>query len=544
MAITFPSLTSLPVAAVTAARALLVQRLQEKSPTSDFRRGVLHDLVLHLESIIHAAQETYADKFRKSGSISAIEADPTIADDALVDAVLSNFLITRKAGRRANGEITVVISNSTPMSVSQNSVFTSFGKSFVAVATYAAKTNAASVISATDRLIYSLGDGTYGFSISVVASLEGDGSSLKQGDALEMSSPVPGFIRAIVSVDFSSGVSTETNLELISRLKEGVASKNFSNKYSLSSLIKSNYVSIHDVSCISHGDPEQLRYHGLFPLSHGGRVDVYVRNTGLPSKVNVDLSATLVEQRAVGSLWQVSISRDIAPGFYEATRIVKYADKNNTSIVNGYETISLVRAYDLTANGTGFIPEIEHVNEAAFSPFQTATLQFLDTSTDASLALGTKAIYTLTLRYQNGLQDLQLFLGGRDVRPANSDILVKAAVPLDVKLSITIDNRNKDYTVPSDTIREEIYKYVSNLGFSSVIYESNIVAIVQNVLSDDQSIADIDLRGRVVYPDGHIRFINGRIKLSPPDDSGKMVSAKTVIYFLDKADIEINVRSV
>jgi hypothetical protein len=240
----------------------------------------------------------------------------------------------------------------------------------------------------------------------------------------------------------------------------------------------------------------------------------------------------------------VSIPRNVAPGFYEATRIVKYADRNNTSIVNGYETISIIRAYDLTDNGTGFTPEIEHADEAAFSPFQTSTLSFLDTSTDASLALGVKATYTLTLRYQSGLSALQLFLGGREVRPANSDILVKAAVPLDVKLSITIDNRNKDYTVPSDTIREDIYKYVSNLGFSSALYESNIVAIVQNALSDDQSIADIDLRGRVVYPNGNIKFINGRIKLSAPDEPGKMVSPKTVIYFLDKADIEINVRSV
>jgi len=544
MAITFPSFTSLQAADVTAARALLVQRLQEKSPTSDFRRGVLHDLVLHLESIIHAAQETYADKFRKSGSISAITSDPAIADDALVDAVLSNFLITRKTGSKSTGEVTVVIANSAPMVVAQGSTFTSFGKSFIASATYAAKTNPASVISATDRLIYSLGDGTYGFNINLEAVLAGEESSLKQGDALEMGAPVPGFIRAIVSVDFSNGVSSETNLELISRLKEGVASKNFSNKYSLSSLIKSNYTSVHEIACISHGDPEQIRYHGLFPVSHGGRVDVYIRNTGLPSKVNVDLSATLVEQRLNGGLWQVSIPRNVAPGFYEATRIVKYADRNNTSIVNGYETISIIRGYDLTDNGTGFTPEIEHADEAAFSPFQTSTLSFLDTSTDASLALGVKATYTLTLRYQSGLSALQLFLGGREVRPANSDILVKAAVPLDVKLSITIDNRNKDYTVPSDTIREDIYKYVSNLGFSSALYESNIVAIVQNALSDDQSIADIDLRGRVVYPNGNIKFINGRIKLSAPDEPGKMVSPKTVIYFLDKADIEINVRSV
>lgn len=544
MAITFPSLTSLQQSDVNAARALLVQRLQEKSPTADFRRGVLHDLVLHLESIIHAGQETYADKFRKAGSIKAIESDPALADDELVDAVLSNFLITRKAGSKSYGEIVIAVTSNTPVIIGQGTVFTSFSKTFVATNTYAAKTNASSVINATDRLIYSLGDGTYGFNINIEATTTGEETALKQGDRLEMRSPIPGFAYAAANIDFNQGVSAETNLELINRLKEGVASKNFSNKYSLVSLVKQNYTSIHDVACIGYGDPEQIRYHGLFPLAHGGRVDAYIRNTGLPSKINVNLLATLIEQRINGGLWQVSIPRNIAPGFYEATRIVKYDDRNNLAIVNGYETINIIRSYDLSDNGTGFIPEIESSNEAAFSSFQTTTIQFLDTDNDAGLPVGTKANYSFTLRYQSNISDIQLFLSGREVRPSGSDILVKAAVPFDVKIAITIDNRNKEYAVPSDTIREEVYKYVSNLGFSSTLYESNIIAIVQNVLTDDQSIESIDLRGRLVYPNGSIKFINGRTKLAIPDDPSNMVTPKTVIYFLDKVDIDITVRSV
>lgn len=544
MAITFPSLTSLQQSDVNAARALLVQRLQEKSPTADFRRGVLHDLVLHLESIIHAGQETYADKFRKAGSIKAIEADPTLADDELVDAVLSNFLITRKAGSKSYGEIIIAVTSNTPVIIGQGTVFTSFSKTFVATNTYAAKTNASSVINVTDRLIYSLGDGTYGFNINVEATTTGEETALKQGDRLEMVSPIPGFVYAAANVDFNQGVSAETNLELINRLKEGVASKNFSNKYSLVSLVKQNYTSVHEVACIGYGDAEQIRYHGLFPLAHGGRVDAYIRNTGLPSKINVNLLATLIEQRIDGGLWQVSIPRNIAPGFYEATRIVKYDDRNNLAIINGYETINIIRSYDLSDNGTGFIPDIESPNEAAFSSFQTTTIQFLDTDNDAGLPTGTKANYSFTLRYQSNISDIQIFLSGREVRPSGSDILVKAAVPFDVRLAITIDNRNKEYTTPVDTIREEVYKYVSNLGFSSTLYESNIIAVVQNVLTDDQSIDSIDLRGRLVYPNGSIKFINGRTKLAIPDDPSNMVTPKTVIYFLDKVDIDITVRSV
>lgn len=544
MAITFPSLLDLPVADVNSARALLAQRLQEKSPTADFRRGVLHDLLLQLESVVHAGQETYADKFRKAGSISAIEADPTLADDALVDAVLSNFLITRKAGSVSYGEITIVISSQTPTVVGSGATFTAFGKSYKTVATFSAKISAGSVISINDRLIFSLGDGTFGFNINVQAVETGEDTALKQGDRLAMTAPIPGFLYASVNVDFTQGTTTETNTELIARLREGVASKNFSNKYSLTSLVKANYTSVHDIACIGFGDEEQIRYHGLFPLAHGGRVDAYVRNTGLPSKKNVDVVATLIEHQLNGSLWQVSLDRDTAPGFYEATRIVKEADKDNLSIVNGYETVNIIRDYDLTDNGTGFLPEIEDSLEASFSPFQTATVQFLDTDTDASLELGTKAGYRLTLRYQQNLDAIQLFLSGREVRPSGSDILVKAAIPMDVRLSITIHNRDKNYTVPVNTIRDAVYNYVSNLGFDSILYESNIIAVVQNQITSDQSIESIDLRGRLLYPSGRERYVNGRTVLKIPDDSANMVSSKTVNYFLDKADIEITVQSV
>ena len=544
MAISFPSLTNLDVASVTAARALLIQRLQEKSPTSDFRRGVLHDLLLYLESVVHAAQETYADKFRKAGSISAIEADPTIADDALVDAVLSNFLITRKEGSKSNGEITIVVSEFKSVSIAEGAVFVSFGKSYASRATYSAKLNSQSLVIPTDRLMFSLGDGTYGFNINVEAVNTGEDTALKQGDRLEMSNPIPGFLYASVNVDFSEGTSPETNLELISRLKEGIAGKNFSNKYALESLIKTYYSSVHDVSCIGYGDPEQVRYHGLFPVAHGGRVDAYIRNTGLPSKINADVVATLVEQGIAGGTWQVSLPRTVAPGFYEATRVVREADKDNLSIVNGYEVTSIARSYDLSDNGTGFSPEIEKGVEAVFSPYQTAVVKFLDTDTDAATALGAKANYRLTLRYQKNLPDLQIFLGGKGVRPSSSDILIKAAVPFDVAISITIDNRNKDYTVLTDTIRDNIYNYVSNLGFGASLYESNIIAVIQNTLTNDQSIHSIDLRGRIIYPSGRIRFINGKTRLDIPDEPASMVTPNTVCYFLDKADIEITVRSV
>lgn len=544
MPIEFPSLTKLTLAEVNAAKAVLIQRLQESSPGTEFRRGVVHDLILQLESVVHAAQESYADKFRKAGSVQAIESDPSLADPELVDQVLSNFLLTRKAGTTSIGEITVVIPTARATVVAAGSVFIAFGKKYVASNTFAAKTSASSVITPSDRIIFEIGDGTYGFNITVQAEENGASTALKQGDRLQMLSPVGGIISSFANVDFIPGSEIETNLQLVERLREGVSSKNFSNKYTLVSLIKSNFASVNDVESFGYGAPEQIRYHGLFPVAHGGRLDISVKNNGLPSKSVVDIEATLVEQRLNGGLWQVSFTRNIAPGFYEASRIVRLEDKSNLAIVSGYETININRGFDLSDDGTGFSPDIESAVEAAFTPYQTCVLQFLDTDTDASLVIGTKSKYSFTLRHQSGLAQIQTFINNNDIRPTGSDALVRAAVPFDVKVSVVVHNRNKDYVVPVNAIKDDLFKYINSLPFNSKLYESNIVSIVQNALTEDQSINSVDLRGRIIYPSGRIRYINGRMSLSVPDNPSNLVTQRNTAYFLDKSDIQITVQSV
>ena len=544
MPIKFPNLTELASADVAAARALLVQRIQEKAPTIEFRRGVIHDLLINLESIVHAAQETYADKFRKSGSILAIEADPALADPTLVDAVLSNFLITRKGGTKSFGEITLIIPSVKATAIASGSVFVAFGKRFLVTNTFAARTSINAVLTQFDRLIFSIGNGTYGFNVDVESEIVGADTALKHGDRLALLTPAGGITSAVASSDFTPGSSIETNLQLVERLKEGVAAKNFSNKYSLSTLIKSNFSEVHNIGCFGYGDPEQIRYHGLFPVAHGGRVDAYIKNSGLPARTTIDSQATLIEQRINGGLWQVSFGRETASGFYEASRIVRSADKPNLSIVNGYETIKIERGFDLSDDGTGFSPDIKSGVEAAFTRYQTCNLQFLDTDTDAGLELGVKADYSFVLRSQRNIAEIQRFLNGANVRPSGSDILVKAAIPFDVRVSVVIHNRNKDYIVLLDEIKGKLFDYVNGLGFSSKLYESNLIAIIQNMLTSDQSIDSVDLRGRLLYPSGTVRYINGAVTLTVPDSPLNMVTPRSTAYFLDKSDIQITVKSV
>ena len=544
MAIEFPSLTGLSQEKVEQARALLVQSLREKSPSLEFRRGVIHDIIIHLESVIHAAQETYADKFRKSGSIKEISADPSIADNTLVDAVLSNFLITRKVSNKSTGSIIIKITDPILLIVAQGSSFSYLGKSYSVTSSFATKTNALDVSFPTDRLLNYTGDGYYSFTVDVQSDDIGEVFSLPQGSPLSPNFTVPGFISAHALNDFFSGKAEETNKELLLRLKDGITSDGFSNKSAIASLIKKNYPTVMDVAAIGFGDPEQIRYHGIMPISEGGKLDLYIKSEGIPANINIDVSAVLIGFRVEGEIWQASIPASKAYNFYDIVRVVKKAEEANFGIVNGYGVLSISRSYDVTSSGNSFVPEIEKSVEGSFSKYQTATVTFLDTDNERVSPLGTRANYSLTLRYQRNVKEIQDFLNSPTVRPMSFDVLVKGAIPLDLKLAIIISNRDPSYVVDTSVISFAVSSYVNNLKINQPLYKSDVIAVIHSLLESDQSVVSVDMRGKITYPNGTVKYINAPDVLTIPNDTQNMVTSRTTAIFLSKSDVTVVVKSV
>lgn len=544
MAIDFPSLTGLSQEKVEQARALLVQSLREKSPSLEFRRGVIHDIIIHLESVIHAAQETYADKFRKSGSIKEISADPAMADNTLVDAVLSNFLITRKLSNRSTGSIIIKITDPVLLVVAQGSSFTYLSKSYSVTSSFSTKINATDVFLPTDRLLNYTGDGYYSFTVEVQSDDVGEAFSLPQGSPLSPNFDIPGFISAHALNDFFSGKAEETNKELLLRLKDGITSDGFSNKSAIASLIKKNYPTVMDVSAIGFGDPEQIRYHGIMPISEGGKLDLYIKSEGTPANINIDVSAVLIGFRVEGEVWQASIPASKAYNFYDIVRVVKKEEEANFGIVNGYGVLSISRSYDVTLSGDEFIPEIEKPIEGAFSKYQTATVTFLDTDNEGVSPLGTRANYSLTLRYQRNIKEIQDFLNSSTIRPMSFDVLVKGAIPLDLKIAIIISNRDPSYVVDNSVISYAVSSYVNNLKINQPLYKSDIISVIHGLLESEQSVVSVDMRGKITYPTGAVKYINAPDVLTIPNDTQNMVTSRTTAIFLNKSDVTIVVKSV
>ena len=545
MAIELPDLTTLDTAAVEQAHAYIAQKVSEYAPNVETKRGVLHDILFHLEAILQTAQDDYADKLRKSGSLLAASADPALATDEIINQIASNFRATRYPGKAATGKIVVVISQFLPSSVSSGTTFSASGKTFKPTGIFYGRTVSSQVVNANDSLIKPIGDGTYYYTVNVAAEVVGIDGNLKRNTKLTPSTDIPYFVTAYSEGSFASGADYENNADFIKRLQEGIASKNMSNRITINAMLREQepFAAILDVSSVGYGDPEQIRYHSLFPIAAGNRLDVYVRTQDLPKTVKITKQAVLVGRKNGGALWQASILKSDLPGFYNVDKILKSTVVDSSS-QSGLAIDSDSRSFDLTEEISGFIPDVTNYVETAYTAFQTAVIRFIDDTTDPDLATGSKVSYDLYVRGMPQIREIQDFIAGRDVRPASGDVLVKAPVPCDLKLSFDIYKKATDPTVDTDAIKKALAEKVNKLGFSGRLAASTLHSVVHSYIASDSEVSSIEMFGAIRKPDGTIKYIRDFNILEIPNEPSNMVSPKTTVFILSPDDIGIAVQNI
>jgi hypothetical protein len=256
------------------------------------------------------------------------------------------------------------------------------------------------------------------------------------------------------------------------------------------------------------GDAEQQRdQHGLFPISGGGRIDIYCQTHYAAQEKEHLLEAVYIGEGTIGTRWQVVLTRNTAPGFYEVGRIVKPLDKTST----GYEVVNDIRGWDLSE--IEHVPDIVNTAESAYTRYQTAVIQFEDTDTVSTglVVNQSRAYYTVTTVSLPLIDDVQDFLSGRDVRNRATDVLVKAAVPCFTKINFTV---RKEATT-----------------------------LAHRYLSGRQAVSAIDMFGRIRRPDGGVQYIRDNTVLRIPDDPGRMVTGRTTVFLVGPDDISISVEA-
>lgn len=545
MGLTVAQLVDLDASNVRQTQAELAELMQEFNPALDVKRGVLYDLLFYNSAIYAEKSREEFRRLKRSQSLLAATADPDLAEDDILDAAASNYGISRKDGSQATGDVTVVVSTLSPLTIAAGEIFEAGGKEFQTLTSFAAKTVAATVSASTDRILNPTPDGNYSFTIKVTAVAAGEASQIEK-DTLVIPQNIPiTFVTAFAAADFTGGRDEETNTELIGRLLEGAACLALSGDVTMTAALRGQtaFADVLDSSVIGLGDPEMLRdQHSIFPGSHGGRVDWYVRSQKTPQLVGVTKTATLVEKTTDGyGIWQFGVARDELPGFYDVSRIVlASAGVEATS----FAVTSDVRSNDLTAlDNDGFLPDLATAAEGAYSRFQSAVIQFKDTETlTATLTAGAAtADYAVTLRGMPLVAEMQDWVSSRSVRNRAGDALIKAPIPCFLRVSFTIHLAPGQATPDTSAIADDLASRVNTYGFTGRLPASALADVIHGRLSGIAHVNAIDLLGDIRRPDGVIRRVHSTEVLVVPDEPTAMVTGRTVGFVLTPNDVAISV---
>ena len=541
MPISVTDLNNLDAAKVASVVATLTQLVQERHPEIELTRGVFHDLVLYFNGLLNTAVQENIDRVLQSKSLLAITQDPTLADTDLVDQVLSNYNLTRDNGTPATGVITVIFNLPTSTAITTAGRFTANGVQFATTDNFTVLPPTATPTSSTDRVMIPVGDGTYAANITVVAATTGTAGNVKRSTKLQPNFVPNNVLDIFATSDFISGRDALTNAEYLTKLSAGLAAKTIGGRKSYEAVIynQTAFKNTLHVSVLGCGDAEQQRdQHSLFPVSGGGKVDIYAQTNSYAQTVDHLLDATFVRISPNGGVWQVALPRDTAPGFYEVSRVSKPKDTTST----GFAVVNDVRGADLASSS--FVPDIQLLMESAYTRYQTAVIQFEDTVTPVGPLVPnvTKAKYAITTVGLPLIGELSDFMIDRDIRPRGTDVLVKAAVPCFTKISFQV--RTEVSTTLDDTtiaaMKAAIVSAISKVGFSGQLHASLITGVAQNFLSGRQAISEIDMFGRIRRPDGSMAYVRDSAVLTIPNDPARLVTGRTTAFLVGADDISIS----
>lgn len=543
-----PSITSindLDSDAIAQAEEFLKTFLAEEYPSMDLSEGrVFRDLVLRVAGIFHTLNNANLDLERRSHSLQAINADPTLADDDIVDEVLSNFLITRSQGTKATGQITVIINENITTSLQQGTTFTANGLNYLLAQTYIGVTEADAAVSDQQRLITLRSDGTYAFTVPVEAEETGSAYQARRNTRFTMS-PAPGtLVDAVAAEDFTGGADTETNQELVNQLANGVTPSVFSGRAQIEALIKDTVTDTVAVSTTGFGDSEMLRdRHNLFEIAYGGKADIWSKTRTLPESVSVEIAATLVD--ADLKLFQLSIGRDVAPGFYLVEGIFPTdAPEDEGSLELTGET----RGLDLSQDSNEFVPTVANIIEGAYSRYQTSVVQFKSPDTDVTglTENSSQVTFRVNISYLPDIKTLQETAVDRAKRNPQADYLVRAPVPAFTALALKVQYPASATAPEASAIKQGIADRVNGLGFTTGQLPASIIHdAVHNVAGNDVIVVSpLDFFCQIRRPDGTFATIRDADGITVPDEPSLGVTSRTTIFYLEVEDIDVAIEPI
>lgn len=425
------------------AQMTLQQMLSTYSGGLDLRKAsAIRQLVIRPLAYLFAQIQRFLNNRIKQSSVKyLLTSDKT--DNQTADLVASNYFIQRLQNATASGVLTAKCSTSS-ITVQQNTVFSVDGIQFRCTKAVVAQTSPGTSTALTEYVrMFSIGNAYY-CNIPIVAIQPGF-VQIPRGVLADTISSIAGLQQLSVTSPITGGASVQTDAQMMRRcIKKCGAAVGTQN--AIWTKLQQSPVNV--ISCKAIGSADagcfRSRYNNL-AVPRGGVVDVYVKTQNQPSTKTIAKTAT-----SSVSIYPSDIS--------DAQGFIRILSVNGSSTLPDY-TIQ----YSATQNS--FFTSNQG---ARLSTYQKATIKFKSTPT------GTLSI---DVQYMPGIKQVQEYMNRQDVAFLGQSTLVKAAVPVALKLHCSVHSSQ----VLTQTNMQQMRQYIAKLvcGYQVGQYTLNMTDIAQ-----------------------------------------------------------------
>ena len=522
-------------------QAIVRQYLEDRYQRLDYSPvSGLHDTVIRPSAQMQLIARSFIEEFSKSRTL--FDSLNSTGNEKIVDAILSNFLISRRVGLKSTGTLRISVESA---SINQNIALSStFTTSSGIVFSPVSNVSASLLQTRTDgtTIFESTPGGSGYFLVDVVASQSGTEYNIGKNTQFTASSSIDGLI-SIVSVDsFIGGIDNESNRSVYNRIISSLSARNMTSSLAIDQAIRDKFPKT--IFTSTHGASSKYmkrNSHNIFGVKSGCACDVYVKNSTSPARKQIVTVASKIKpEDDFGNLhpgkFLVTIKKDAFPGHYDVLSVKPYSiDKT----IGSYEVLSKVRKLtDLSVQN-----DLHTASEAAFSVYSSTDVIFSEFPESGLDEISVMCEVT----GMEELASIQDFANSGGEQSALIDTLIKACVPCFVSIGPISVKVSGDSNVSDHDIIKVVSEYV--LGVDTVNDDIRGDAIVSKILSI-RGVVGVDLPIRInasiVVPSEKYETISisSLSFLTIPSVPEKFVGPETVGIFIEPDGITVRITKV
>lgn len=525
-------------AEILAAEPLVAEWISSRNPTLDLSpASTLYEVMVRPMTEFYLFVRAQADALRQTQSLNVIESNPELASDSVVDALLSNFMISRRQGAKAVGVAKVVVAYDAIYSIANGASFTTpSGLEFVATQNWTIKADAEGD---TQLTLYPSGEQFY-FLLPLEAAEVGSQYVIADQVQLTPATPISNFVSATTFGSFRGGSDSETNSELIARIPASLSARNLVSATAIQGVLRERFPSLISVGVAGLSSPALHRgADNIFGIKSGGFADVWVRTgTSLvfsEARVVAQYEADVPLTGDGSATYSALVNQDVLPGHYFVSSV---RPAGESQMFGSLVITDQVRGIQqgVTANRVK-TPEI-----AAYSRYGTTRVFFLVPNTIAQPSLpGAPTTLSVDVQVagQSGVAEIQDLILDPQVRPACTDYLVRASVPCFVSLSPIVIRASAAISV--DDIRASLFQAVNTLQAGESLNLDDLVHVLRGFSGVTRVELPLRAYGRIFTPTGNILDISSSNALVIPDRGDLQVTPDTCSFILDADSIDVSV---